>query len=222
MNQDAETAIRAAGGKIVGVARHPFPSTDFSSYLLQAKASGAKVIGLAQSSAEAVLGIQQAAEFGVTPTQKMAPMLLMITETHAMGLKTLQGAVFTESFYWDRTDETRAWSRRFFEVKKRMPTMIQAGLYSAVYHYLLAIKASGTDDAGNVMKQMKATPVNDFFAKNGRIRDDGRMVHDMYLVQVKTPAESKVPWDYLKVLKVIPGDQAYLPLAKSACPLLKK
>lgn len=222
MYQDAESAIHAEGGKVLGVVRHPFPSTDFSSYLLQAQASGAKVIGLAQSSAEAVINIKQAAEFGITPRQRMAPMLLMITETHAVGLKALQGSVFTESFYWDRNDETRAWSRRFFEVRKRMPTMIQAGVYSQVLHYLKAVKAAGTDEAGAVMAKMRALPVNDFFAKNGKLREDGLMVHDMYLMQVKRPEESKYPWDYYKLLKVIPGEQAFQSLAQSRCPLLKK
>lgn len=222
MQQDAEAAIQAAGGKVLGVVRHPFPSSDFSSYLLQAQASGAKVIGLAQSSSEAGINIKQAAEFGITPKQKMAPMLLMITETHAVGLKTLQGAVFTESFYWDRNDETRAWSRRFFEVKKRMPTMIQAGVYSQVLHYLKAVKAAGTDEAGAVMAKMRAIPVNDFFAKNGKLREDGLMLHDMYLMQVKSPEESRYPWDYYKLLKVIPGEQAFQPLSKSRCPLVKK
>lgn len=222
MQQDAEAAIQAAGGKVLGVVRHPFPSSDFSSYLLQAQASGAKVIGLAQSSSEAGINIKQAAEFGITPKQKMAPMLLMITETHAVGLKTLQGAVFTESFYWDRNDETRAWSKRFFEVKKRMPTMIQAGVYSQVLHYLKAVKAAGTDEAGAVMAKMRAIPVNDFFAKNGKLREDGLMLHDMYLMQVKSPEESRYPWDYYKLLKVIPGEQAFQPLSKSRCPLVKK
>ena len=222
MYQDAESAIHAEGGKVLGVVRHPFPSTDFSSYLLQAQASGAKVIGLAQSSAEAVINIKQAVEFGITPRQRMARMLLMITETHAVGLKALQGSVFTESFYWDRNDETRAWSRRFFEVRKRMPTMIQAGVYSQVLHYLKAVKAAGTDEAGAVMAKMRALPVNDFFAKNGKLREDGLMVHDMYLMQVKRPEESKYPWDYYKLLKVIPGEQAFQSLAQSRCPLLKK
>lgn len=222
MEKDASEAIRAAGGKVLGAVRHPFPGSDFSAFLLQAQASGAKVIGLNNAANDLVTTLKQASEFGISPKQRLAAMIMMMTDIHAMGLKTAQGMVYTEGFYWDLNPETRAWSKRFFERHKRMPTMIQAGLYSAVHHYLLAIKASGTDAAGSVMKQMKATPVNDFFAKNGRIRDDGRMVHDMLLVQVKTPAESKVPWDYLKVLKVIPGEQAYLPLAKSACPLLKK
>jgi len=222
MEKDASEAIRAAGGKVLGAVRHPFPGSDFSAFLLQAQASGAKVIGLNNAANDLMTTLKQANEFGISPKQRLAAMIMMMTDIHAMGLKTAQGMVYTEGFYWDLNPETRAWSKRFFERHKRMPTMIQAGLYSAVHHYLLAIKASGTDAAGSVMKQMKATPVNDFFARNGRIREDGRMVHDMLLVQVKTPAESKVPWDYLKVLKVIPGDQAYLPLAKSACPLLKK
>ncbi len=222
MEKDASEAIRAAGGKVLGSVRHPFPGSDFSAFLLQAQASGAKVIGLNNAANDLVTTIKQANEFGISPKQRVAAMIMMMTDIHAMGLKTTQGMVYTDGFYWDLNPETRAWSKRFFERHKRMPTMIQAGLYSAVHHYLLAIKATGTDDAGSVMKQMKATPVNDFFAKNGRIREDGRMVHDMLLVQVKSPAESKVPWDYLKVLKVIPGEQAYLPVAKSTCPLLKK
>jgi len=222
MEKDASEAIRAAGGKVLGAVRHPFPGSDFSAFLLQAQASGAKVIGLNNAASDLVTTLKQANEFGISPKQRVAAMIMMMTDIHAMGLKTAQGMVYTDGFYWDLNPETRAWSKRFFERHKRMPTMMQAGLYSAVRHYLLAIKASGTDAAASVMKQMKATPVNDFFARNGRIREDGRMVHDMLLVQVKTPAESKVPWDYLKVLKVIPGDQAYLPLAKSACPLLKK
>ena len=139
-----------------------------------------------------------------------------------MGLKATQGMFMTTGFYWDMNAETRAFARRFFERRKRMPNMVHAGLHSAVTHYLKAVQAAGTDDNSTVVAKMKATPVNDFFAKNGRIRDDGRMIHDMYLVQVKSPAESKVPWDYLKVLKTIPGEQAFLPVTKSACPLLKK
>ncbi len=222
MEKDAGDAIRAAGGKVVGAVRHPFPGSDFSSFLLQAQASGAKVVGLNNAASDLVSTIKQAAEFGISPKQRLASMIMMMTDIHALGLKATQGMVYTDAFYWDLNPETRAWSKRFFERHKRMPTMIQAGLYSAVNHYLLAIKATGTDAPGSVLTKMKATPVNDFFAKNGRIRDDGRMIHDMYLVQVKSPAESKVPWDYLKVLKTIPGEQAFLPVTKSACPLLKK
>jgi len=222
LEKDATDAIKAAGGKVVGAVRHPFPGSDFSSYLLQAQASGAKVIGLANAGSDMATTIKQAAEFGISPKQRLAATIMMITDIHSMGLKATQGMVFVDGFYWDLNDETRAWSKRFFERHKRMPTMIQAGMYSAVMHYLKAIKAAGTDDAGAVMSKMKAMPVNDFFAKNGKIRVDGRMVHDMYLVQVKKPEESKQPWDYLKLLKVIPGEQAFLPLSQSTCPLVKK
>jgi branched-chain amino acid transport system substrate-binding protein len=222
MEKDAGDAIKAAGGKVLGSVRHPFPGSDFSTFLLQAQSSGAKVIGLANAASDMTTTIKQANEFGITPKQRLASMIAMITDVHAMGLKVTQGMISTDGFYWDLNDETRAWSRRFFERHKRMPTMIQAGVYSATLHYLKAIKAAGTDEPGTVMAKMKATPVNDFFAKNGKIRADGRMVHDMLLTQVKTPAESKYPWDYYKVLKVIPGDEAYLPLSRSVCPLVKK
>lgn len=222
LEKDATDAIKAAGGKVLGAVRHPFPGSDFSSYLLQAQASGAKVIGLANAGSDLTTTIKQAAEFGISPKQRLAGTIMMLTDIHSIGLKATQGMVFVDAFYWDMNDETRAWSRRFFERHKRMPTMIQAGMYSAVMHYLKAVKAAGTDEAGAVMTKMKAMPVNDFFAKNGKIREDGRMVHDMYLMQVKSPAESKQPWDYLKLLKIVPGDQAYLPLSKSLCPLVKK
>ncbi len=222
MEKDASDAIKAAGGKVLGSVRHPFPGSDFSSYLLQAQASGAQVIGLNNAGTDLTTTIKQAAEFGISQKQRLALMIIMLTDIHSMGLKATQGMVYTDAFYWDLNDETRAWSKRFFERHKRMPTMIQAGMYSGVMHYLKAIKAAGTDEAGAVVTKMKATPVNDFFAKNGKIRQDGRMVHDMYLMQVKKPEESKQPWDYLKLLKVIPGEQAYLPLSKSLCPLVKK
>ncbi len=222
MEKDASDAIKAAGGKVLGSVRYPFPGSDFSSYLLQAQASGAQVIGLNNAGTDLTTAIKQAAEFGISQKQRLALMIIMLTDIHSMGLKPTQGMVYTDAFYWDLNDETRAWSKRFFERHKRMPTMIQAGMYSGVMHYLKAIKAAGTDEAGAVVTKMKATPVNDFFAKNGKIRQDGRMVHDMYLMQVKKPEESKQPWDYLKLLKVIPGEQAFLPLSKSLCPLVKK
>ena len=222
MEKDASEAIKAAGGKVLGSVRHPFPGSDFSTFLLQAQSSGAKVIGLANAASDMMTTIKQANEFGISPKQRLASMIVMITDIHAMGLKTAQGLLSTDGFYWDLNDETRAWSKRFFERHKRMPTMIQAGVYSATLHYLKSVKAAGTDEAGAVMAKIKATPVNDFFAKNGKVRADGRMVHDMLLSQVKSPAESKYPWDYYKVLKVIPGDQAYMPVSKSVCPLNKK
>ncbi|HMV93887.1 MAG TPA: ABC transporter substrate-binding protein, partial [Thauera aminoaromatica] len=166
--------------------------------------------------------IKQAAEFGVTPKQSLAGLLMFISDVHSLGLQATQGMYLTTGFYWDLDDQTRAWSKRFFEKQKRMPTMVQAGQYSSVLHYLRAVQATGTDEAGKVMAQMKATPIKDFFGKNGRIREDGRMVHDMYLAQVKTPAESKYPWDYYHIRQTIPAEEAFQPLAQSKCPLVKK
>jgi len=221
--QDETTkVILANGGKVLGSVRHPFPGTDFSSFLLKAQASGAKVIGLANAGTDTTNAIKQAAEFGITPKQTLAGLLMFISDVHSLGLKATQGMYLTTGFYWDLNDETRAWSKRFFEKFKRMPTMVQAGDYSSTMHYLKAVKAAGTDEAQAVMKMMKETPINDFFAKNGRIRADGRMVHDMYLVQVKKPEESKTPWDYYHVRQVIPAAEAFTPLAQSECPLVKK
>jgi branched-chain amino acid transport system substrate-binding protein len=222
LEKDASDVVLANGGTVVGVARHPFPGTDFSSFLLKAQTSGAQVIGLANAGTDTTNSIKQAAEFGITPKQTLAGLLMFITDVHSLGLKTAQGMYLTEGFYWDLNDETRAWSRRFFEKHKRMPTMAQAGDYSSMMHYLKAVKAVNSDDAPKVMAQMKKTPVNDFFAKNGHIRDDGRMVHDMYLFQVKKPSESTGAWDYYKLRATIPADEAYQPLSASRCPLIKK
>jgi branched-chain amino acid transport system substrate-binding protein len=222
LEKDTSDVVLEEGGKVLGHVLHPFPAQDFSSFLLQAQSSGAQVIGLANAGNDTINAIKQASEFGITPKQSLAGLLMFITDVHSLGLKTTQNMYLTTGFYWDRNDETRAWSKRFFEKKNRMPTMVQAGDYSAIYHYLKAVKAAGTDDTKAVMAKMKATPVNDFFAKNGKIRDDGRMVHDMYLAQVKTPGESKYAWDYYNIRQVIPGDQAFLPLSKSKCPLVKK
>ncbi|MEW5710003.1 MAG: ABC transporter substrate-binding protein [Pseudomonadota bacterium] len=222
LERDTAAIVEKMGGKVLGSVRHPFPAQDFSSFLLRAQASGAQVIGLANAGNDTINAIKQAAEFGITPKQTLAGLLMFISDVHTLGLKATQGMYLTTGFYWDYNDETRAWSKRFFEARKRMPTMVQAGDYSAVYHYLKAVKAAGTDDTMTVMAKMKATPVNDFFAKNGKIRDDGRMVHDMYLAQVKKPEESKYPWDYYHIRQVIPGDQAFMPLSESKCPLVKK
>ncbi len=222
LEKDSSAVVVANGGKVLGSVRHPFPASDFSSFLLQAQASGAKIIGLANAGADTTNAIKQAAEFGVTPKQSLAGLLMFISDVHSLGLQATQGMYLTTGFYWDMDDETRAWSKRFFDKHKRMPTMVQAGQYSSVMHYLRAVQATGTDEAGKVMAQMKATPINDFFAKNGRIREDGRMVHDMYLAQVKTPAESKSPWDYYHIRQTIPAEEAFQPLAQSKCPLVKK
>jgi branched-chain amino acid transport system substrate-binding protein len=222
LEKDTTAFVEKGGGKVLGSVRHPFPGTDFSSFLLKAQASGAQVIGLANAGNDTINSIKQAAEFGITPKQSLAGLLMFISDVHSLGLKYTGGMYLTTGFYWDYNDETRAWSKRFEDKKKRKPTMVQAGDYSAVMHYLKAVQAADTDEAKAVMAQMKKTPVNDFFAKNGKIRDDGRMVHDMFLVQVKKPEESKGEWDYYKIVQVIPGDQAFKPLAESTCPLVKK
>ena len=222
LEKDTADMVKASGGKVLGSVRHPFPSTDFSSFLLQAQASRAKVIGLANGGTDTINAIKQASEFAITPKQRIAGLLISISEIHTLGLKATQGIYITEGFYWDLNSETRAWSKRFFEKMKRMPNMIQAGIYSATTHYLKAVKAAGTDETKAVMAKMKAMPVNDIFAKNGKLREDGRMVHDMYLMQVKKPEESKYPWDYYHIRQTIPGDQAFIPLSKSTCPLVKK
>jgi branched-chain amino acid transport system substrate-binding protein len=220
LEKDATAVVQANGGKVLGSVRHPFPGSDFSSFLLKAQASGAQVIGLANAGADTINSIKQASEFGITPTQSLAGLLMFITDIHSLGLKATQDMYLTEGFYWDLNEETRAWSRRFFEKQKKMPTMVQAGQYSSIYHYLKAVKTSGTDETYKVMAAMKKAPINDFFAKKGQIRDDGRMVHDMYLMQVKKPAESKYPWDYYHVRQTIPADEAFQPLSLSRCPLI--
>ncbi|ENO90194.1 ABC transporter substrate-binding protein [Thauera linaloolentis] len=222
LEKDSSAVVVANGGKVLGSVRHPFPASDFSSFLLQAQASGAQIIGLANAGADTTNAIKQAAEFGVTPKQQLAGLLMFISDVHSLGLKNAQTMYLTTGFYWDLDDETRAWSKRFFDKHKRMPTMVQAGQYSSILHYLRAINAIGTDDTAKVMAQMKKTPIKDFFAKNGRIREDGRMVHDMYLAQVKTPEESKGPWDYYHIRATIPAEEAFQPLSESRCPLVKK
>jgi branched-chain amino acid transport system substrate-binding protein len=223
LEKDTAAVVQANGGKVLGSVRHPLNTADFSSYLLQAQNSKAKVIGLANAGADTINAIKQAREFGIEKAgQRLAGLLVFITDVDGLGLEIAQGMVLTEAFYWDANDETRAWSRRFYERVKRMPTMAQAGVYSSTMHYLKAVAAAGTTEAGAVTKVMKATPINDVFAKNGRIREDGRMVHDMYLYQVKTPAESKERWDYYKLAGTIPADDAFLPLSQSQCPLVKK
>ena len=222
LEKDVSDVVVAAGGKVVGAVRHPLNALDFSSLLLQAQNSTAKVVGLANAGGDAVNAIKQASEFGLTKNQIVAPLLLFISDVHSLGLPAAQGLFLTEGFYWDHNEQTRAWSRRFFEKHKRMPTMAQAGVYSAVTHYLKSVQAAGTDATDAVVKKMHDTPVRDVVIPNGHIRDDGRLVHDMLLVQVKKPSESKGPWDYYHVRDVIPGDQAFKPLAQSTCPLVKR
>lgn len=222
LEKDASEVVKASGGEVLGTVRHPFPGSDFSSYLLKAQSSGAQIIGLANAGGDTINAVKQAAEFGITPKQSLAGLLIFISDIHSLGLKATQGMYLTEGFYWNHNDETRAWSKRYFAQMKRMPTMVHAGQYSSVMHYLKAVKAAGTDQTGKVLAQMKKTPVNDFFAKNGQIRDDGRMVHDMLLLQVKKPAESTTPWDYYHVKATIPAAEAFTPVAASRCALLKK
>jgi branched-chain amino acid transport system substrate-binding protein len=220
LEADATAAVKAAGGKVLGSVRHPLGTSDFGSYLLQAQASGAKVVAFANGGGDMITAIKQANEFGLTKNQTMAALLVTIADEHSMQLQAAQGLKFVTAFYWDRNDEARAWSKRFFERQHGMPTMAQASAYSAVRHYLAAIAAAGTDEAKAVMAKMRETPVNDFYAHGGHLRQDGRLVHDMYFEQVKTPAESRGPWDYDKTLATIPGDQAFRPMAEAGCPLV--
>src|SRR3984885_2760978 len=223
LEKDTTNVVLKSGGKVLGNVRHPLNTSDFSSYLLQAQASKAKVIGLANAGGDTINAIKQAAEFGVMKGgQKMSPLLAFVTDIDSVGLETAQGLLLTEAWYWDLNDETRAFSKRFMERIKRVPTGAQVGVYSSVLHYLKAVKAAGTTDPAAVMKIMKDTPINDMFAKNGHIREDGRMVHDMYLFEVKKPSESKGRWDDYKLVTTVPGDQAFQPLALSRCPLVKK
>jgi branched-chain amino acid transport system substrate-binding protein len=202
--------------------RHPLNASDVSSFLLQAQSSKAKVIGLANAGGDTINSIKTANEFGITKSQSLAALLMFINDVHALSLDVAKGMLLTESFYWDMNDETRAWSRRYFGRMKKMPNMIQAGTYSSILHYLRAVQAAGTDETGPVMARMKAAPINDVFVKNGSIRADGRMMRDMYLFEVKQPAESKYAWDYYKLKATIPAKEAFLPAERSVCPLLKK
>jgi branched-chain amino acid transport system substrate-binding protein len=222
LEADATAAVLAAGGKVLGSVRHPLNTSDFSSYLLQAQASGAKVVAFANGGGDMVNAVKQANEFGLTKTQSIVALLVFISDVHSMQLQAAQGLKFVTAFYWDRDDETRAWSKRFFERHGRMPTMPQAAVYSAVRHYIASIEAAGTDEAKAVMAKMRELPVNDFYVKGGHVREDGRLVHDMLFAQVKTPAESTKPWDYYKILGTIFGDQAFRPLAEAGCPLVAR
>src|SRR5215469_287408 len=222
LERDAANVVKESGGTVVGAVRHPLNSSDFSSFLLQAQASKAKVVALANAGGDTTNALKQAAEFGITQGgQKMIALLQQITDTHALGAAATQGLILTDAFYWDMNDETRAFSKRCYEKVGHMQDMIQAGLYTATMHYLKAIETKGTEEAPKVMEQMRATPVNDFFAKNGKIRIDGRMVHDMYLFEVKKPEESRGEWDLYKLIATVPGDEAFRPLDKGGCPLVK-
>jgi branched-chain amino acid transport system substrate-binding protein len=223
LEQNTAAVVSARGGKVVGEVRVPINTSDFSSALLQAQSSKAKVVGLANAGADTINAIKQAAEFGIVKGgQKIAGLLVFVNDVNSLGLEVAQGMLLTNAFYWDRDDATRAWSQRYLKVMKRMPNMVQAGIYSATLHYLHAVEAAGTDATGPVMAKMKATPINDFFARDGRIREDGRMVHDMYLYEVKPPRESQGPWDFYKPVATIPAAEAFAPLSESRCSLIKK
>ncbi len=222
LEKDTADVVKAGGGTVVGAVRHPLNAADFSSFLLQAQSSKAQIVGLANAGGDTINSIKAANEFGLTKNQQLAGLLVFITDVHSLGLSTTQGMYLTDGWYWDKDEETRKFGRRFFDKMKKMPTMIHAGVYSATLSYLKAIQAVGTDNADAVMAQLKKTKINDVFAKNGYIRADGRMVHDMYMMQVKKPAESKYPWDYYHIKATIPGEQAFQPLAASRCPMITK
>ena len=220
---NATAAIEASGGKVLGKVRHPLNTGDFSSFLLQAQASGAKVVALASAGTDTITAIKQAAEFGLQKGgQNLVGIFVNINDIKALGPAAAAGTLGTEAYYWDMNDATRAFAKRFQQRHKKVPSQYQAGDYSAVMHYLKAIKAAGTDEAKAVMAKMREMPVDDFFAPGGRLREDGRMVHDMYVVQVKTAEESKSEWDLYKVVQTIPAAEAFRPLSESACPLVKK
>ncbi len=220
---DTAAVVKAGGGEVVGSVRYPIDTTDHSSFLLQAQASGAEVVAIAGSGTVFINAVKSAKDFGLTEGgQTLAGLLVWVTDVHSMGLEVAQGLVLTNGFYWDASDGTREFSKRFMDRMGRMPHMGDAGDYSSTMHYLKAIEAAGTDAADAVMAKMREMPVDDFFARNGRIREDGRFVHDMYVYEVKTPAESKGPWDYYKLRATIPGDEAFRSLADSKCPLVKK
>ena len=223
LERDTMAVVKAAGGEVVGTVRHPFPGTDFSSFLLQAQSSGAEVIGLANAGGDTINSIKQAAEFGITQAgQALAGLLVFLTDVHALGLQTAQGLVLTESFYWDLNDSTREWSKRFAEQNGgKMPTMVQAGVYAGVLHYLKAVDAVDGKDSAAVMAKMKETPTEDPLFGKGTVRADGRKIHDMYLFKVKAPDQSKGPWDYYETVATIPADKAFRPLADGGCELAK-
>ena len=215
---DTRAVVEARQGKVFGSAKHPFKGTDFTPYLLEAQASNAKVVALANAGGDTLTAIRQAYEFGLMQGgQSLAGLLIFITDIRHLGLYVAGGLKLTTGFYWDFDEQTRAWSDRFYQRAGTRPTMVQASVYSSLMHYFKAIDETGTDQGKAVVDKMKEMPVNDFFARNGKIRRDGRMVHDMYLVEVKRPSESKGAWDYLKVLKIIPGEQAFRPMAEGKC-----
>ena len=222
LERDTMAVVKAAGGEVKGQVRAPLGASDFSSFLLQAQASKAQILGLANAGGDTINSIKAANEFGVTKTMKMAGLLVFINDVHSLGLDATKGMYLTDGWYWDQSDASRAWSKKFESKVGRKPSMLQAGDYSSAMFYLNAVKATGSDNGDDVMKWMKSNKVNDFFAQGGVVREDGRMVHDMYLMQVKSPAESKQAWDYYKVVATLPGDEVYTKLSESTCKLVKK
>ncbi len=223
LERDTAAVVEASGGKVLGQSLVPLNTADFSNYLLAAQGSKAQVVGLANAGQDTTNAIKQAAEFGLTQSgQKLAGLLVFITDVNSLGLKTAQGLELTSAFYWDQTDATRAWSKRFFAAIHHMPTMSQAGVASSLGHYFAAVKAVGSKDPDKVMAEMRTMPINDFMTHDGKLRIDGRVLRDLYLFQVKTPAESKYPWDYYRQLAMIPADQAFRPLDQGGCPLVKQ
>lgn len=221
LQADTSAIVEKAGGKVVGSVKHPLSASDFSSFLLQAQSSKAQILGLANAGGDTINSIKAANEFGITKTMKLAGLLMFINDVHSLGLQATQNMYLTDSWYWNHSPETRAWSRKFFDKFKRMPSSLQAADYSVTQAYLNAVKATGTDDADKVLAQMHKVKYNDIYVKNGYIRPDGTMVHDMYLMQVKTPAESKEPWDYYKVAETIKGEAAWTTKAETKCSLWK-
>jgi branched-chain amino acid transport system substrate-binding protein len=223
LEASASTFVKALGGTVLGSVRHPLDTSDFSSFLLQAQSSQAQVIGVANAGNDTITALKQGAEFGIQESgQKMVGLLMQVTEIHSLGLKATKGLQFVEAFYWDQNDETREFSKRFWQQYGQPPTQVQAGTYSAAMHYLKAVKAAGTKEAKAVMAKMKEMPINDFMTKNGTIRQDGRVIRDMYLLATKDPSESKGEWDLMKVAATIPGKEAFRPLSESECPLVQQ
>ena len=219
---DGMRFIKEGGGSVVGSSRYPFPGNDFSSYLISAQSSGADAVAFASAGGDLQNEIKQANEFGLGKKQKLVAMLMSIADVHGVGLQAAQGMNFAETFYWDMDDETRQFSQRFFKEMGKMPTALQAGQYSAILNYLRAVEKSGSDDVKTVMQTLRTMPIRDAFARNAKLREDGKLLHDTYLVSVKTPAESKAPWDYYKIIKTVSGDDSFNPLSESQCPLVKK
>ncbi len=222
LQADTSAVVTKSGGQVLGSVKHPLNASDFSSFLLQAQTSKAQILGLANAGGDTINAVKAANEFGITKTMKLAGLLMFINDVHSLGLKTTEGMYLTDSWYWNQSPEARTWSRRFFEKMKRMPSSLQAADYSATMHYLKAVEAAKTDDGEKVIAQMKATPINDFYTKGSIRKEDGRAVHDMFLLQVKSSKESTEPWDYFKVVTRIPGEEAFTKLADSKCPLVKK